>query len=107
MTGKGDEIRCNDCENDGILRGRGLIEGCVEIPIIRNAAAPQSGLQSPVLIRAVLSFRTSTPLKSVIDFNPHWFSSDAYFFKTDPLFLNIAMHWFIDNPQSLRVYIAF
>ena len=40
MTGKGDEIRCNDCENEGILLDRG---SRVEIPIIRNAARSTVG----------------------------------------------------------------
>ena len=69
-VGHGDEMRCNDCENEGILRRRGLMEDRVEIPILWNgAAATESGLQSPVL-----SFRTSVSIKSVIDFNRHWFS---------------------------------
>ena len=75
-VGHGDEMRCNDCENEGILRRRGLMEDRVEIPILWNgAAATESGLQSPVL-----SFRTSVSIKSVIDFNRHWFSSWALWF---------------------------
>ena len=40
VDGKGDEIRCNDCENEGILVDRG---SRVEIPIIRNAARSTVG----------------------------------------------------------------
>ena len=54
------------------------IEGrALKFPSYGTQPAPQSGLQSRVLIRAVLSFWTSMlllPLKSVIDFNRHWFS---------------------------------
>ena len=60
-----------------------------------------SNLQSPVLIRVVLSLRTSMPIKSVIDFNRPWLSLKILWLL---LFFNqsVAIFHVVKFPEALK-----